>query len=297
MKTEGDTVMLTDEKGNKWYKGNLHTHTSLSDGRLSPDEVISMYRRGGYDFLALTDHWKLSETIEDKDFLLLSGCEYDTGQNAKAGIYHIVGIGMQEAPCVKKEPGLAPQEIVNTIRKAGGIAILAHPAWSMNRPESLLRLEGLAGTEIYNTVSGKPWNVRPYSGWFVDALAVDGKEVPCFASDDAHFYNGDQMKSYIMVRADSLTRESILSSIRRGDFYATQSPELYVSRVDDVIHVRCSPVSEVIFFSDTVYAEDRVVTGSGIREALYRIKPSDTFLRVELVDANGRMAWSSPIGI
>lgn len=37
-------------------RGNLHTHTLLSDGLLSPDEVIARYRNLGYDFLAITDH-------------------------------------------------------------------------------------------------------------------------------------------------------------------------------------------------------------------------------------------------
>lgn len=37
-------------------KGNLHTHTHLSDGLLSPEAVIARYRALGYDFLAITDH-------------------------------------------------------------------------------------------------------------------------------------------------------------------------------------------------------------------------------------------------
>ena len=46
-------------KGN-WYKGNLHTHTTNSDGELSPEDVISSYRKKGYDFLVITDHNKLT---------------------------------------------------------------------------------------------------------------------------------------------------------------------------------------------------------------------------------------------
>ena len=39
-----------------WYKGNLHTHTTQSDGRLSPQEAVRWYEQNGYDFVALTDH-------------------------------------------------------------------------------------------------------------------------------------------------------------------------------------------------------------------------------------------------
>ena len=53
--------MITDSKGNKWYKGNLHTHTTSSDGAVSPGEAIKLYNGLGYDFVALTDHWHVNE--------------------------------------------------------------------------------------------------------------------------------------------------------------------------------------------------------------------------------------------
>ena len=37
-----------------FYRGNTHCHTTRSDGRRSPEEVIALYREAGYDFLALT---------------------------------------------------------------------------------------------------------------------------------------------------------------------------------------------------------------------------------------------------
>ena len=46
----------------KWYKGNLHCHTYWSDGRAFPDQAIREYRDAGYDFCAVTDHNRISET-------------------------------------------------------------------------------------------------------------------------------------------------------------------------------------------------------------------------------------------
>ena len=48
--------MIIDGNGERWYKGNLHTHTTDSDGLKSPDDVKRLYKSLGYDFLALTDH-------------------------------------------------------------------------------------------------------------------------------------------------------------------------------------------------------------------------------------------------
>ena len=64
--------MYTDAQGRKWFKGNLHTHTTASDGKLPPEECYALYKSKGYDFLARTDHWKVSEPGDYAGMLLLS---------------------------------------------------------------------------------------------------------------------------------------------------------------------------------------------------------------------------------
>ena len=56
--------MYLDQDGKRWFRGNLHTHSTVSDGLKTPDEVIRIYRNEGYDFLAFTDHWKPSGSGE-----------------------------------------------------------------------------------------------------------------------------------------------------------------------------------------------------------------------------------------
>ena len=41
----------------RFWRGNLHTHSTRSDGHIGPEEVCAFYRAHGYDFLALTDHF------------------------------------------------------------------------------------------------------------------------------------------------------------------------------------------------------------------------------------------------
>ncbi|HVU14003.1 MAG TPA: hypothetical protein VHD90_22145, partial [Phototrophicaceae bacterium] len=48
---------LPFDKPGRFYRGNLHTHSTRSDGRLSPELVCRFYREAGYDFLAITDHF------------------------------------------------------------------------------------------------------------------------------------------------------------------------------------------------------------------------------------------------
>ena len=45
----------------QFHKGNLHAHSFVSDGQLSPGELADLYQQHGYRFLAVTDHveWKI----------------------------------------------------------------------------------------------------------------------------------------------------------------------------------------------------------------------------------------------
>lgn len=289
-------AQLFDTAGD-WYKGNLHMHTTLSDGKLSPDGAIALYRQAGYDFIALTDHWVQSETAMRDGLIVLSGCEWDTG-NTNPNVFHIIGIGMDRPVLLNRSQKPGPQEIIDNINQAGGLAILAHPAWSVTDPDDLIALRGLAGVEIYNTISGLPWNARRAdSGIYVDICAKKGKLLPCMAADDCHYYNGEQTRSFIMVKAEERSAQSIKKAIEEGNFYASQGPLFQsINVTEQTVSVHCSRVETVVFYSNTVWCEDRVKTG-GVDSATYKIKPSDQFVRIELIDADGRIAWNSPIDV
>ena len=287
------------ENAGVWLKGNLHMHTGRSDGRMAYEEAVARYERGGYDFIAVTDHWRVSERGRTPGgMLLLPGCEYDVGRSTAQGVYHIVGVGMERAPALQKGmDGLSPQRIVDAIRAAGGEAILAHPAWSLNSPERVREIRGLAGTEIYNATSGFPRNARPYSGLFVDRLAALGTLLPCIAADDTHMYEDDLMRGYIMVRAQERTQEAVMAAIRAGDFYATQGPEIHLTVEGGVARVTCSPASHVVFYSDAIWNDERATHGEGITKASCRLLPHETFVRAEVIDSAGRAAYSSPVAV
>ena len=83
-------------KDKPFYRGNTHCHTTRSDGRRTPEKVIALYREAGYDFLALTDHRKLSEQAHfEGSLLMLPGMEMDFALPHEA--LHIIGIGMNES--------------------------------------------------------------------------------------------------------------------------------------------------------------------------------------------------------
>ena len=287
-------MMQKDLFGECRYKVALHAHTDLSDGRKSPEEAAQIYRNAGFDAIAFTDHWYFGPRRELCGLTILSGVEYNLGAADTAeGVIHIVGVGMDEDPCLVRDK-TTRQGIVDAIHEQGGIAIWAHPAWSLNSFADTKTVSGFDGVEIYNSVSNAGQSSRPYSGYFVDVLANGGVIYPLFATDDTHFYNEeDQTRSYIMVKAKSASQRDLLDGIRRGEYYSTQGPELHARRIGDKIVVDCSPCVMINFLSNLSIARERKQKGEGLVHGEYMIKPGDRWIRVEVVDENSLYAWSN----
>ena len=66
------------DKNKKFYKGNMHCHSTLSDGTFTPEELKAMYKGKGYSFLAITDHEHVNNNsyLDDEDFLTITSAEY-----------------------------------------------------------------------------------------------------------------------------------------------------------------------------------------------------------------------------
>ena len=288
-------MKLFDESLN-WYKGNTHTHTTISDGDKRPEESIEIYRAKGYDFLALTDHRKVSFPQMNGNMLLTGGVELDYMLADQC--IHIVGIGLKGMPQLEPDMrGPNAQAGIDAINACGGLAILAHPAWSLNTLEGTFGLTGIAAMEIYNSTSGTPWNAaRADSSAFVDITYTHGKYTPLVAADDSHTYTGEHTKSYTMVNARELTLECILDALRAGRMYASQGPRfIQVEYTGDTITVDCSPVVRAVFYSNLFWSGKRTFEGDGLTHIEYPIKKGERYIRVQLDDADGNSAWTGAI--
>lgn len=266
-------------------------HTTVSDGRRSPEEAARLYREAGYDAVVFAEHWIYGEGGYVSGLKILPGIEYNTGtMDAASGVYHIVGALMHKKPFVMRSA--TPQEIIDAIHDAGGLAILAHPAWSLNTPEKIARLRGVDGIEIFNTVSDVGKNRRGDSSLIIDMLGVEGKFYPLHAADDTHDYGYDLAKSFICVECETCERTDLLAAIKAGRFYASQGPEIHLLKNDDgTFTVNSTEVVEVVFQSNMCSAK-RVFTGDALTCVTYTPRDGEKFIRAYVVDKFGRRAWS-----
>lgn len=313
------------EKG-AWYKGNLHSHTTVSDGRLTPEQAVELFRENGYSFLCLSEHdcytdWR--EQLACREFLLLPGLEASAvlrgGVNTARKVHHIHGIlGTKEmrkgatAPPLRHFERLIPpvyegewngaavaQELSDCLRARGCFTTYNHPIWSRVEQEEFTGLENLWAVEIfnYNTVneSGTGYDT---TGW--DRMLRGGRRVFGFASDDNHNEGlfDDACGGWVMVCAPCLTHEAIVTALLRGNFYSSAGPTLSRWQVEDgVAVVEGSPVERVNFIvGGHVNAGRTVLAGGGtLTRAEYRLRGDETYVRAECVDKNGKTAWSNPI--
>jgi len=297
--------MFTDITGKKRLKVGLHTHTKLSDGRMPPEEAIALYAAAGYDALAITDHWKYAPAGEACGMKLISGIEYDIA-NGFEQTFHVVALGMEYDPEIPREYAKdrsisiyqRVKTVVAAIRDAGGIAVLAHPAWSLNTPEQIMAAGDFDALEIYNSVSECGMSDRPYSGLLVDMLAAQGIFYPLTATDDTHYYNGDEMRGITMLEADAVEELGFAGAIREKRFYATQGPEIHLERInEDQVMVRCTPAVKIAFLSNVPWTKGRMTRGENLTEAVYNImhERGEGYIRAEVTDKNGLTAWSNTL--
>ncbi len=288
--------MTVFEKPGNWYKGNLHTHSTNSDGLFSPEQAALWYWTMGYDFLSITDHRTLTlfEKQPQRSPVLIPGMELDGGDARAGGSYHIVGLGLRDMH--EQPPNLDAQGAIDTIRADGGLAVLAHPYWQGHVTSDLTHLEGAVGLEVFNSATELSIN-KGNSSYLWDGLLDRKRALYGLAVDDTHWRRPAAGGGWIMAKAAACTPNSILEAISAGDFYASQGPEIHDFRLEDgIASAKTSPVRTIAFMAERNHGlAIRSPQGDPITSAHYSLRNERTYVRLECVDFQGRRAWSNAI--
>lgn len=295
----------------QFYRGNLHTHSNLSDGALEPEEVCRRYKAEGYDFIALTDHfvghfnYPIADTkpFRDNKFTTILGAELHSGAMQNGELWHILAVGLPEDFAPSNTPSFKPvddqesgPQIARRARDAGAFVAIAHPQWSGLTLEEARGIEAAHAVEIYNHGCATGCD-RADGAYIADMLLTEGRKLTLIATDDAHFTEPDHFGGWVMVKAEANTPDLLLEALKRGDFYSSQGPEIRgVSLSETDVTVSSTSVSSVIVQGRGIAA---VAThGHSMTEAsvsLQRFKGYSDWVRVTVIDAAGKRAWTNPI--
>ncbi len=301
---------LSDDDGYMWLKGNLHSHTTNSDGKPSPQERLDGYVNHGYDFLCLSDHYKITRTDTvkaPKEFVLIQGAELHPHNPFGGSTHHFVCLNIHEDMDTPKMP---PQHVIDGVNDQGGSIWLAHPHWSsVNILRDTIPLHGLAGIEVFNTTcrakargeSGVHWD---------DWMEQEDRIYPALANDDAHALeseNHDTYQGWTMVRVKERSATAVTAALTSGTSYSTNGPEIHdisLRRVDEEgderqlveATVKSSEALRVFGVCNQV-GEEYYDGGRTFETATFTLRANSRWVRFEVHGPDGTKAWSNPFDL
>lgn len=206
-----------------FYKANLHCHSTMSDGKLTPQQLRDAYREQGYSVLSITDHEYLLDhsDLNLPDFLMLTGYELyvksSNGNRAENRFMPMVHMNLiarepHNVSMVCADPAYMlyackytdvtqlPRvgELVhrhynpywiNRITRAaqenGFMVFYNHPSWNLEDPSTYLQYENLTGVEIYNNNNANTGFPRDDTAAY-DHFLRAGRCLIATANDDNH---------------------------------------------------------------------------------------------------------------
>lgn len=217
-------TFLLPEEG-KFYKANLHSHSTFSDGRLTPAEMKALYQERGYSIIAYTDHDLMfhHRELNDETFLALSGFEIYANEelpdpdapycdkrvchlcfvaltpevehqvcfHRTKYIEHNIPIWDQAAydpaqPDFEREYTPACiNEMIRLGREGGFFVTYNHPTWSLESGEQYLQYHGMHAMEIVNGGTVVD-GYEEYNPRVYDDMLRHGERIFCLATDDNH---------------------------------------------------------------------------------------------------------------
>lgn len=210
----------------RFYKANLHCHSTVSDGTLSPQELKEVYKAKGYSVLAITDHeWMQAyPELNDPEFLTITSYEMTLRDGVKTtSDNRIVHMNFYA-----KDPGCAEQiaydpnwvvkychnlsenqlrrqakdpesrvfgpgfinRVTQEARGKGFLVSYNHPGWGLEGDVDYLNYDGFFAVEVYNHSCFMDVGLNEENLHVYDRMLRAGKRLYCTCNDDNHNRKG-----------------------------------------------------------------------------------------------------------
>lgn len=247
-------------KARRLLKGDLHMHTTASDGNLTTAEVMQEAVRCGLDYICITDHNAFSQNDEmaspPAGLTVIPGMELTHYR----GHCNLMGV---KRP-VQNPFGINTRE---QLRKRLAEAVQSGAAVSVNHPFSDCPWEwGMASTaydlvEVWNGGTPPDQNMLCLEWWHQELQK--GRRLPVVGGSD--FHRSEAMRSLgcpaTWVYSRSGEQQDILAALRAGHSFITlnhSGPTLEVRAGDGILGDQVSGVGEVEALFGRLQAGDRI---------------------------------------
>lgn len=304
--------------GQRWWKGNTHTHTTASDGDSPPEVVVRWYKAHAYSFLVLSDHNVFTDPARlaefaDSTFVLIGGEEV-TSQFERKPI-HVNGLALTRLVLPRTDSTLAGtiQQNVDAIREVSGVPHINHPnfRWAFGLQE-LLQVRNDSLLEIHNghpQVHNDGGDDAPGMEAIWDGLLSAGKRIYGLAVDDAHHFQGEFApdranpgRGWIAIAAPALDPAQLMRNLERGLFYASSGVTLAGVVVSArAITVQIQPQADFKYTTTFIGNNGRSLARVGGVNPVFTLNAATarglTYVRARVEDSGGARAWVQPVFI
>lgn len=294
-----------------WAKGNLHSHSIVSDGELPPSEVCRYYAEKGYDFLSITDHNAFVDptTLDSHGLLMIPGIELSlTPEQEPVVPLHVNGLGVRQFRIPDKGKGIVQtlQNCIDAIVASGGIAQINHPNFYYAFDHTIMaQLDGAQLLEIYNGHplvynDGDADHMGVEQMW--DILLSSGVRILGTAVDDTHHYTefaterANPERGWVCVRVAELTGDEVLNAIRRGDFYASTGVELEdVANRENGQSIAIKARTGMNYVTEYIGRNGHILQQTDALESSYTFADDAIYVRARVTASDGARAWTQPL--
>ena len=268
------------------FRGQLHCHSTNSDGAQDPATVVLTYRDAGYHFISLTDHDRVSADPSIPGIVFIPGVEQAPNGN------HLNRINVPDVLRGNE------QAVIDGTLAQGGFVFLNHPNWPGGYPANpnwtdaeLEAVRGFHGVEVWNAAVAPNSNAEGR----VDYLLSRGRRLFLLATDDCHSVTNTRCKTAsTWVFADRQEAGELVQNLKSGNFYASSGATLSsVSTSGQTITVTTDRLSAI----DFIAAGGRLVQNTRRAfTASYTVAGDETYVRARITrDTDGAQAWTNPI--
>jgi hypothetical protein len=316
-----------------WLKGSTHVHARPSGDSSEPiAKVIEWYETRGYDFIALTDHNRVSEIDAHSDthghvavsapahgLIVLAGIELThnpsgclpPGDKSKKCRIHVNVLGPTARPVgkvdwanrktherlEKYDAALAEAKLLD-----GKLVQINHPQWYWGMTGDILTelsRRGVRLVEIENVQFDK-WNVGDAGHPSMEALWDDalaaGATLWGIADDDAHAYEGHGQwpagGAWVVVKARR-DPQAILDALAAGHFYASTGVVLDRAEVDgDALLVEVAAAD--VGAHEIAFVENGKLVDAVRGKSARHAIPATGYVRAVVLRDDGKKAWVQP---
>ena len=303
----------------RFYKANLHCHSTFSDGRFTVETIKEAYKSHGYSAVAFSDHNTLTphNELSDDEFIAINSIEIDFNQPSDLSIRGWGGVSVYHLNFFSKDKNRTEfipfdrvygvKEVQKTIDDANANGFLVsynHPRWSFQSAKDFVPLKGLFGFEVFNTGCEVEMS-DGYGDYEFEEYCRRGGFVCPVATDDNHNASmdldspySDSFGGWTMIRADELSYDALLTAMEQKNCYASTGAaftggSFYIGENGNlVVKGTCEPCCAVYALTDARATANIHSLKDDLTSFELELPGDTVWFRLELRNKNGGRAFT-----